>query len=272
MFHSHKGDLKYHVKKKHPQRPDLPAKISKSRSQVKDKPFRCNVGTCKSGYSRERDLKRHLKLKHGQTATKRILPRATADTTALPVQLPSYAAPAAFFPDAKETPVAYAAVPQMYAAASAQYPFEMAPVFAPGGYGYGFCSSQAVDVKPDPVLQQQRQQQQSAFQQQQQAMAMTMMQPWTQQMAYGYPNFSPYQFDPRFSGQVVPVAGAWPYPSTNVTMTSSTTTSSSPSSASSPSPSATTSSPRATSPPATYPSSSFSPSLHVASNPAEQRA
>jgi hypothetical protein len=68
---SHKGDLKYHVKKKHPNLTELPGKISKSRTQVKDKPFCCTAPGCKSGYSRERDLKRHLKIKHGQLGAKR---------------------------------------------------------------------------------------------------------------------------------------------------------------------------------------------------------
>lgn len=69
---SHKGDLKYHVKKKHPQMPDLASRISKSRSQVKDKPHCCTYPGCKSGYSRERDLKRHLKVKHGQNTVKKL--------------------------------------------------------------------------------------------------------------------------------------------------------------------------------------------------------
>jgi hypothetical protein len=60
-----KGDLKYHVQHKHLDRPDLPAMISRPRSDKVGKEYPCPWASCASGFKWERDLKRHIKVKHG---------------------------------------------------------------------------------------------------------------------------------------------------------------------------------------------------------------
>lgn len=59
-----KGDLKYHVKRKHPERLDLPSTISKPRSAKEGKSYPCPVATCACGFKWARDLRRHIKTKH----------------------------------------------------------------------------------------------------------------------------------------------------------------------------------------------------------------
>lgn len=59
-----KGDLKYHVKRKHPERTDLPSTISKPRSAKDGKTYPCPVATCACGFKWARDLRRHIKTKH----------------------------------------------------------------------------------------------------------------------------------------------------------------------------------------------------------------
>jgi len=59
-----KGDLKYHVKRKHPERLDLPSTISKPRSAKEGKTYPCPVATCACGFKWARDLRRHIKTKH----------------------------------------------------------------------------------------------------------------------------------------------------------------------------------------------------------------
>jgi len=59
-----KGDLKYHVKRKHPERMDLPSTISKPRSAKEGKSYPCPVATCACGFKWARDLRRHIKTKH----------------------------------------------------------------------------------------------------------------------------------------------------------------------------------------------------------------
>lgn len=59
-----KGDLKYHVKRKHPERMDLPSTISKPRSAKEGKAYPCPVASCSCGFKWARDLRRHIKTKH----------------------------------------------------------------------------------------------------------------------------------------------------------------------------------------------------------------
>lgn len=57
-----KGDLKYHVKKDHPFIDISKHLIPKSTRE--DKPFGCPIETCPCGFKLQRDLTRHLKIKH----------------------------------------------------------------------------------------------------------------------------------------------------------------------------------------------------------------
>jgi hypothetical protein len=59
-----KGDLKYHAQHKHMELPDLPAQISRPRSDKVGKEYPCPWQSCASGFKWERDLKRHIKVKH----------------------------------------------------------------------------------------------------------------------------------------------------------------------------------------------------------------
>lgn len=61
-----KGDLKVHVKKKHPSYVELPDQISKPRSSRLNKPFPCPVEDCPCGFMRQRGLQRHFRKKHPQ--------------------------------------------------------------------------------------------------------------------------------------------------------------------------------------------------------------
>jgi hypothetical protein len=59
-----KGDLKVHVKTKHPEDPALESQISPPRSRKVGKPFPCPWEDCPCGFKWERDLKRHIRKKH----------------------------------------------------------------------------------------------------------------------------------------------------------------------------------------------------------------
>jgi len=59
-----KGDLKVHVKKKHPDHIDLPDLISRPRSTKANKPFPCPIDGCPCGFLRYRGLQRHFRKKH----------------------------------------------------------------------------------------------------------------------------------------------------------------------------------------------------------------
>jgi len=62
-----KGDLKVHLKKKHPEEAvTLGSSVSRARSSKDGKPYPCPVGNCPCGYVAMRDLHRHLRTKHPQ--------------------------------------------------------------------------------------------------------------------------------------------------------------------------------------------------------------
>lgn len=65
-----KGDLKVHVKAKHPERPEVANKIAAPKSSKEGKQFPCPYYGCPCGYLWKKDLLRHLKnAKHGPVVT-----------------------------------------------------------------------------------------------------------------------------------------------------------------------------------------------------------
>jgi len=60
-----KGDLKVHVRAKHQDQPELPNRISPSRSAKRGKDHPCPFADCPSGYARKANLLNHLAVKHG---------------------------------------------------------------------------------------------------------------------------------------------------------------------------------------------------------------
>jgi hypothetical protein len=59
-----KGDLKFHVIRKHPNYTALPGLISKPKSDKSGKSYPCPIPWCKCGYKWPRDLQRHIESKH----------------------------------------------------------------------------------------------------------------------------------------------------------------------------------------------------------------
>jgi len=59
-----KNDLKYHLKKKHPERKDLALLIAPDKSTKVGKKFPCPIDHCTSGFNWSRDLRRHLSIRH----------------------------------------------------------------------------------------------------------------------------------------------------------------------------------------------------------------
>jgi len=60
-----KGDLKVHTYVKHRDQPELPALISKPKSNKVGKKWCCPLPDCPSGYTRKSDLLKHISSKHG---------------------------------------------------------------------------------------------------------------------------------------------------------------------------------------------------------------
>jgi len=61
-----KNDLKYHLKKKHPEAKELALTIARDKSSKVGKKFPCPFGDCTSGFNWARDLRRHLSLRHAR--------------------------------------------------------------------------------------------------------------------------------------------------------------------------------------------------------------
>lgn len=62
--YKYKGDLKWHIKHKHPSHITLADLISKPRSSKLNKEFPCPSEDCVCGYQRRREWLRHLRQKH----------------------------------------------------------------------------------------------------------------------------------------------------------------------------------------------------------------
>lgn len=67
LSNSRRPDLKAHVLLKHPHLADMAHTFSPPLSTKEGKAYTCPVATCKSGYTRKADLRRHLAMKHNQT-------------------------------------------------------------------------------------------------------------------------------------------------------------------------------------------------------------
>lgn len=58
------GDLKCHLKNKHPAHISLMDSFIRARTSKEGKAFPCPIADCPSGYLRKKDLSRHLNAKH----------------------------------------------------------------------------------------------------------------------------------------------------------------------------------------------------------------